>query len=165
MTEFMSIYVQNSIKLGKVGDAREPHSMNFPSLYEWYPLYHLMHLPWTVWHRAPLYPERQLQVKLFIPSKHVPPFWHGLTKHSLLLISQRVPEYPAKQRHVNAPTPPMQSPFTQGDGEHRLVLMKQLSPVKPVVWHHTNILDDYWQEIVEIKRAKAFLIRLLWYNL
>jgi hypothetical protein len=51
-------------------------------------------------HVTPLNPAAQLQVKLLIPSTHVPPFKHDPTRQSLMLLAHVTPLNPVAQLHV-----------------------------------------------------------------
>jgi hypothetical protein len=68
---------------------------------------------------VPEKPGKHEHVRVFTPSVHNPPFWHGLIKHSLMFVPQVGPEKPGA--HVHEALPPTLAhvpPFEQGFGLH-----------------------------------------------
>ena len=49
---------------------------------------------------SPLKPFLQVHLYPFTRLSQVPPFWHGLERHSFLSTSQLMPTQPASQRHL-----------------------------------------------------------------
>jgi hypothetical protein len=73
-----------------------------------------------------------VQEKVLNPSVHVPPFWQGLEAHSLIFVSQSIPENPGKQVQEKELNPSTQvALFWQGLEAHSLIFVWHTVPENP----------------------------------
>ena len=89
---------------------------------------------------VPVNPALQLQVKVLLPSVHVPPFRQGLGVQSSTLVWQVVPVKPALHMQVKPAIPSTHTPpFRHGLAAQSSMLVSQLRPVKPFLHVQTYV--------------------------